>query len=115
MSCRGIRLLCPLLILLLMVAGCAARRERPTPVKATAVMVAVPPPALVDDADMDSLNAAIDASIRYYQRAGGRGSYCFKDQCRQPKEMIAGLRLFRDIMNESGSKDKKIREDSGCF
>lgn len=80
------------------------------PVAMTAVAA---PDELSDDLDGDSLNKAIDTSILYYQKAGDQETYCFRDQCYRPPEMIAALRLFRKIVNESVSvkvKEAKIRE-----
>jgi membrane-bound lytic murein transglycosylase A len=68
---------------------------------------------LADDLDINSLNAAIETSILYYQRAGNRERYCFQEQCYTGQEMMQGLHLFRNIVNDSGSiedKEDKIRE-----
>ncbi|MDD5167183.1 MAG: MltA domain-containing protein [Syntrophales bacterium] len=70
-------------------------------------------PSMHDDLDADSLNAAIAASIRYYQKTGGRDSYCFGDRCYSGQEMITALQLFHDIVNAAdppAETSKRIHE-----
>jgi membrane-bound lytic murein transglycosylase A len=57
------------------------------------------PEVLVDDMDRSSLNLAVDTSIRFYERNGGKGKYCFGDRCFTDLEMAAALRRFREIVN----------------
>jgi membrane-bound lytic murein transglycosylase A len=111
MNKRGFTLFFYVLMLFVLLFGCAPRIEKPTALKpSTAVITGLPSEALTDDLDVQSLNKAIDASIRYYEKVGNREPYCIHKQCYQAQEMITALQEFRVIMNDSGSiTEKAIR------
>jgi len=71
------------------------------------------PEVLVDDMDRASLNLAVDTSIRFYERRGGKEKYCFVDRCFSGREMASALRRFREIVNGERDTDHQkalIRE-----
>lgn len=60
----------------------------------------------MDDLDLDSMGKAIALSIKYYEKAGAKGSYCLRDKCYSSREMIAGLEKFLKIMRRDMTPDE---------
>ncbi len=97
-------------------SGCAARIERPKRYTPSTAMISISPVRdIADDLDMISLNAAVDASIRYYEKAGGRASYCFGNQCHTGTEMTEAMQRFRRIMNSGFSAKEKMDRVNNAF
>ena len=105
-----------LLLVLFTLAGCAAKLERPAmPVSAGAMITVTSTLPIADDQDKESLNAAIETSIRYYERAGGGARYCFHEACYYGREMIDALRVLQGIVRSDTPWAEKAIEIQKSF
>jgi membrane-bound lytic murein transglycosylase A len=113
------KILCFLVTLILIVAGCAAKIERPLekPVeKPPPPLVLVPPdqvPLLVDDLNGESLDAAVGKSLRYYGAVMENITYRVGHDMVSARDMTDSLLKLREIITGSGSeeeKQKKLKE-----
>ncbi|MDA8125202.1 MAG: MltA domain-containing protein [Deltaproteobacteria bacterium] len=115
-----------LLMVLFCTAGCAgpAKKAAPRPAAPPAVAKPVSPPALVrlpadriplfaDDLDPASLEAAIDKSLHFYDRAAGSGPWKMDDRVVTVRELKESLLALREILRCGDSpeiRQAKIRE-----
>ena len=96
---------------LLVLAGCAAKIEKPVP-----PLVLVTPtecPSFTDDLDKKLLEPAIDKSMEYYQRLPETRLYHFGNNDYTVKELKESLLEFLKIMGSSDSErsiNNKIRD-----
>lgn len=105
-----------LLLVFLLLTGCAAKPERPAkPVTAGAMAPVVSLLDITDDQDLESLNAAIETSLRYYGRAGARERYCFQEACYSGPDMINGLQVLQNIVRSDAPWSEKAKEIQKSF
>jgi membrane-bound lytic murein transglycosylase A len=102
------------LLILFFAGGCAAKIEKPAE-KPLPPLVLIPPekePFLLDDLDRESLDTAIERSLRYYEKTAGKDTYGLDNGRVTGKELKESLIAFRDILSSNDSdeiKQKKIR------
>ena len=105
---------------LLLLAGCATPLPKPAPPPAAKppvpALVLVPPervPLFIDDMDLASLEAAIEKSLRYYERAAGDGPRRMGDAMVTVPELRDTLIALREILRRDepdSLKQVRIRE-----
>lgn len=96
---------------LLVLAGCAAKIEKP--VSPLALVDPVECPSFTDDLDKKLLKLAIDRSMEYYERLPETRLYHFGSNDYTVKELKESLREFLEIVGSSDSErsfNEKIRE-----
>jgi len=102
-----------LFVLLFTFSGCALVIGKPVE-KPTSPLVLIPPkkaPSLVDDLDRDSLVAAVERSLQYYERVGENNVYGLNKGQVTGRELKESLLLFLEIFCSADSdeiKQKKI-------
>jgi len=110
------RFICFLAVLSI-ITGCAVRIGKPVE-KPTPPLVLIPTekvPSLVDDLDRESLEAAIERSIQYYQRIVGNDAYVLGDDHVTGKELRESLLLFREIIGSDDSDEVKQKKILNAF
>jgi membrane-bound lytic murein transglycosylase A len=109
--------------------GCAARVKKPAPQTAVPPQVikptppsAMPPlvrlpadklPLFTDDMDLVSLETAVEKSLQYYKRAGGKGPVRMNDTWVSIKDLQDSLVTLREILRSSETaevRQMRIRE-----
>ena len=112
----GFFVLLPVIFLL---SGCAGRVPVPHPPPVEALFpVRAADVDFSDDLDNDSLNAAIERSLHYYNRIGDHVVYRLAGRLVTRQQMIASLLAFRQIMREEGvidDRNKRISRDFDVY
>jgi len=70
-------------------------------------------PLFTDDMDLESLDAAVEKSLQYYQRAAGRGPFRMGDDQITVRELRESLIALREILRSGdteAAKQDRIRE-----
>ncbi len=115
------RILKPLcfFIIILIIAGCAAKIEKPVErpaEKPLPPLMLVPPgevPPLIDDLNRESLDAAIGKSLRYYEAVMENITYRVGYDRVSARDMTESLQMLQAIIAGSDSeevKQKKLKE-----
>jgi len=116
---RSCKILCFLITVILIVAGCAAKIEKPVdkPVeKPKTPLVLVSPdkvPPFADDLKGESLDVAIGKSIRYYEAVMENITYRVGHDRVSARDMTESLQMLQTIIAGSDSeemKQKKLKE-----
>ncbi|OGP86533.1 MAG: hypothetical protein A2V87_04390 [Deltaproteobacteria bacterium RBG_16_58_17] len=129
------------ILVLFFLSGCAVRIEKPAaPVPAPPPKATVPPeipkppvlppvigkpapllvrvpalqlPLFIDDMDLESLEAAVEKSLQYYKRAGGKGPVRMDDTWVSVRDLQDSLIALREILRcgeTAEVKQTRIRE-----
>jgi len=109
-----------LLPVILYVTGCALiKKTFVTPVKAPRASLSLISPGEIpfhiDDLDRDSLIAASDKSLRYYDGIKANTTYLFGERKVTVQELKESLRAFRDIIGSKDSETIKWRKILAAF
>lgn len=108
-----------LIIILVVMIGCARRVPTVLPPKAESLsLINASVIDFADDLDMNSLDSAVERSIHYYDGAGRNNVYRLADRWASADQMKESLVKFRQIIRDEGSfedKKKQISRDYDVY
>lgn len=118
---RPCKIICCLVIVLFIIAGCAAKIEKAVekPLeKPRPPLVLIPPenaPSLNDDLEWESLDAAIRKSIRYYEAVAENITYGLGNDRFTARDMKESLLILKEIINSNDSDNVKQEKLKDAF
>ena len=108
------RRLSTLILIILIVTGCGRTLSRISPPSIEPLsLLRAEDIEFADDLDIDSLNLALERSIKYYEGRGRDNIYHIAERQISARQMIESLLAFRQIIGESNNVadwQKQIRE-----
>ncbi len=108
-----------LVLILVVMIGCAARAPKASlPKSAALTAVNASDIDFSDDLDMNSLALAVDRSLHYYDGPGRNNVYQMADRFINARQMKESLLMFRHILKDDGSpadKKRKISQDFDVY
>jgi len=109
----------PLIIIIIFVSGCTrAARKFPLKPSESFKSVSVSDVDFIDDLDQASLEAAIERSIHYYEKAGRNKVYRISNRQVDAKQLKETLTAFRSVLRDAnGNADlrKKIAAEFNLY